>query len=316
MNNQTLLVNKHDLYNVPKDNDTCVVMCFFNPANYNSTIYNANIVINKLLNSKIPLFLTELLYENQTSSLDYKTQTVYSESVIFSKENLWNITEKIIPDNYSKIIFLDADINFNNLNWFNESSILLDRYKIIQPMEDCVQYIYDEQVAKIDLSYLKKGIAYGINNTKLLSSLLNSRFHPGYSVGIKRDVFKKINGFFEHSIIGGGDGLFWASFGCMIDNESAKYRADLAYLYLKYKINNHKILSIKDVGYLSNTTALHLYHGSHKNRNYKNRHSYINPLNIDNFYHNQYGVLEVRDEPEIIQYFLSREEDGLKSIIS
>jgi hypothetical protein len=316
MNNKSITIDTNTSYNSPEHNDTCVVLCFFNPANYQSLIDNANTVINKLLLSRIPIFVTELLYANQISSLCYRTQTVYAESVLFSKENLWNITEKIIPDNYSKIIFLDADINFSNLNWFNESSILLDKYNIIQPMEDRVWYIpkTNNTFTEINWSTKKKGIAWAVHNQQPVTNLLNSKFHPGYSIGITRDIFRKINGFFEHSIIGAGDSLFWSSFGCLIDEESSKYRTDIADLYLQYKINNNKILSRKDVGYLPNTTALHLYHGSMKNRNYRNRHRYLNPLNKDNFYYNQYGVLEVRDEPGIIQYFLSRNEDGLRSV--
>jgi hypothetical protein len=308
-----IVVDTHRPYNKPNNQDTCIILSFFNPINYNSPVYNANIVIDKLLSSNIPFFITELLYSDQKSRLNYVTKTVYAESVIFSKENLWNITEKIVPENYTKLIFLDIDVNFTDPDWFDKASCLLDEYNIIQPMEDCVQYIFDRQnpISEIDMSHSKKSIAYAIKENKPFNSLLNSKFHPGYTVAINRKTFKEINGFFEHNIIGGGDTLFWSSFGCMIDTESSKYRGDIAYKYLKYKINNHKILSSKDVGYLKNNTALHLYHGSIKNRQYRTRHEYINPLNIDNFYYNKYGVLEVKNEPKILQYFSTRNEDGL-----
>lgn len=314
-NNKIIHINTHEPYNKPQNNDTCVVLSFFNPVNYNSPVYNANIIVNRLLSSKIPLFVTELLYGNQVSRLDYKTQTVFAESVIFSKENLWNLTEKIVPENYTKIIFMDADINFSNPNWFDESSRLLDEYSVIQPMENCVQYIHkkNEPISEIDMSDNKKSVAYGIKNKEPFNNLVGGKFHPGYSIGIKRDIFNKINGFFEHNIIGGGDTLFWSSFGCMVDSESSKYRGDIAYLYLKYKINSSKILSNKDVSYLPDTTALHLYHGSRQDRQYRTRHSFINPLNIDNFYYNEYGVLEAKNEDGILEYFCNRNEDGLQN---
>lgn len=312
--NNIININTHQLYNQPKNTDTCVVLCFFNPVNYNSPIYNANIVIDKLLSSKIPVFITELLYDNQVSKLNYKTQTVHAKSVIFSKENLWNLTEKIIPENYTKLIFLDSDINFNNPDWLDQSSELLNTYDIIQPMEDCVQYIYkkNDPISEIDLSYSKKSIAYAIKEKENPNNLVNAKFHPGYCVGMKRSIFRQINGFFEYSIIGGGDTLFWSSFNCMVDNESLRYREDISYRYLKYKINTSKIISTKKISYLKNTTALHLYHGSYRDRQYKTRHSYIHPLNIDNFYYNDYGVLEADNEPGIFEYFCTRNEDGLQ----
>lgn len=309
-----VMIDSHALYNEPKSSDTCVIIGFFNPVNYNSSIYNANIVINKLLDSKIPVFITELLYKNQVSKLKYKTQTVYADTIIFSKENLWNLTEKIIPNKYTKLIFLDADINFTDLNWLDSCSNLLDKYDIIQPMEDCIQYIHkkNDPIVEINLRYAKKSIAYAIKNKEPFDEIKSNKFHPGYAVGIKRDIFKKINGFFEYNIIGGGDTLFWSSFGAMVDNESSRYRGDIVYKYLQYKINCTSILSTNNVGYLNNNTALHLFHGSVKDRQYKTRHNFINPLNIDNFYYNEYGVLEASNEEGIFEYFCSRNEDGLQ----
>jgi hypothetical protein len=311
-NSDTNFISTNINYNFESQKKICVVMSFFNPANYNSNIFNANTVLKNLLDSNIPVFLTELLYNNQQSELIYKTNTVYADSVIFSKENLWNITEVTVPKEYNKIIFMDSDINYSDSDWLIKSYDLLDTYSVIQPMENCVGYLPNMSLIDINNYNTKKSVAYSIQNKKyknLSYHQFNQRYHPGYCIGIKRHTFKQMGGFFEHAIIGGGDRCFWESFVDLPQIDYYKSRIDIKNKYAIYKKNISSIINETDVSYIENNTALHMYHGDRKDRQYDSRTSYISN-NSDNFYYNKYGVLEVINEPNIMNYFKSRNEDG------
>lgn len=303
-------------YKQPILDDICVVMCFFNPINYRKKIDHINYVIQLLQSSSIPIFITELLYPNQTSSLIYKTNTVYSESILFCKENLWNITEKTIPDKYSKIIFLDSDIILSDINWLNKSRDLFNNNDIIQPMSHVFKNLKDPNINTIDIDFdLDKpnfddacySVAYKILHNKRINLLYD---HPGFAVGIDRNLYHKIHGFYDRAIIGGGDTLFWSNLSYIDIDYIIKNSYFYDEGYKIYQNNAKKHLSNAKVNCVENCFALHLYHGNSTNRNYRYRHKILQNMNT-NISYNQYGILEVdKNTNEIIrQYLTQRNED-------
>lgn len=296
-------------YNRVVRTDICVAFCFFRPIEYKNPIKNLHIFLNDLNTTNIPIYSIELLYGNQRSIVPNVTKIVQSNSVIFSKENLWNVIEKNIPDRYSKIIFLDADIRFTNENWINLSSDILDSHKVIQPMEYCYRSIHGFS------SYydLKERIRPSISKGLKLKEKINIGLHyPGFAIGIDRNFFHKINGIFELGFNGCGDSLFWGAF----DKDAQEYLPQVSSKFKEYEIYRQNVLDILKknydiVSYTPDNIALHLYHGSDKNRNYRNRDQYL-PDSYKTFY-NEYGVLEIysldQTKKDLSQYWIDRKED-------
>jgi hypothetical protein len=297
-----------------ENKDTCVVVSVFNPGNFKSLVYNANFVIDRLRKSKIPTIVTELVYNKEKKSeLNYTTKTFSSNSVIFSKENLWNLALDLIPENFSKIIFLDADINFTDLAWFDKSSDLLDKYETIQPMEYCTQYL-PKITEEIDITKCKKSLALGNIIEDKIEDIKTSKYHPGYCIGVQRNFLEDIGRFFDLAIVGGGDQLFWDSIEKTKTNKLSYLREDLIKEYIEHKIKVKNTIRKKypnnKINFVKDNVALHMFHGSIENRAYGVRYNLLNKNNLYNYFYNEQGVLEVKEEPGIKQYFLNRKDDG------
>lgn len=295
-------------YNVPGNDDTCVGFCFFRPVEYKKPLINLDLFVFDLKNSGIPYFCIEMLYDGQSSVLSDPLKVVRSKSVIFSKENLWNILERSIPEKYSKLIFLDCDVRFTNPDWFNISSDLLGRHLVIQPMDFTYRDIKGDsstyEIDESDKAMFKPSVAKGVvDGAKLHSSTHN----PGIGLGIDREFFRSIGGMYELGLNGPGDSLFWSCF-CELHSRVVD-RFDRSDDYARYKkrVVAAASSSKNPVSCVADNVSLHMYHGSMINRKYGKRDMYL-PDNYELF-HNEDGVLEIRSDRDLVQYWIDRKED-------
>lgn len=303
-----MILNIPDIYNAPIKNDICVALSFFSPYNYETPKMNLAIVLDQLSKSNIPFYTIELLYPGQKNLIKDPTITVYGKSVLFSKENLWNILETKIPQEYKKIIFIDADIKFSDADWFNKASEALDIYDTIQPME----YIYRD-IFSNDISFdLEKGKIHNIiakniaEKRMIMDKEIKFYGHPGHAIGIRRDFFHKIGGLFEYGINGFGDAMYWGYFHTL-NLMGTNFGSQLFPEYKNIRQRMYELKTDNTVGYIKDIYCLHLYHGETKNRKYGNRNHYV-PENFK-LYKNEYGVLEIDGKHDLIQYWIDRKED-------
>jgi hypothetical protein len=295
-------------YIPPKQSDTCVAFCFFRPIEYSKPVANLRLFVKDLESSEIPYFFIEMLYDGQAPVMPNPTKIVRSKSVLFSKENLWNILEKHIPESYSKIIFLDCDVRFSNPDWFNICSKTLDRHPVIQPMDYTYRDIHgDHSYYEIDVSdnkMFKPTISKGIVEGDKIRSVIH---YPGLGLGVSRSYFRTIGGMYELGLNGPGDSLFWSCF-CDLDSRVLDKLKDFG-PYVKYKsgVLNAAAGYSQPVSCVMDNIAMHMYHGSIENRKYGNREIYM-PEQYDLF-HNEDGVLEIKSDRDLIQYWIDRKED-------
>ena len=301
-------------YEQPLYSDICVAMCVFRPVGYTKPINNLYVVVRSLKKAGIPIYLIELLYPNQ-SALMTDSVVVHGNSVIFSKENLWNLVEKHIPNQYSKIIFMDTDVLYSKPSWFNDCSRLLDVNDAIQCMEWSHKDIHSPtQQVSLSEDPIKNRIAFAKAIVLQLDIDL-MKHHMGFCIGIRRDFFHKINGFFEYAMTGYGDTLFWSCFTKDFypgRQHYVDFFHDVNERYLDYRRHMSRFYVYPNrVGYVEDCLAMHLYHGTISNRRYTNRQHYI-PSQYE-FFHNQDGVLEMRSfdqsKKDLTQYWLDRKED-------
>jgi hypothetical protein len=293
------------IYNMPTKQDICIGLAFFSPVNYEVPKRNLLIVLDQLTRSNIPFFTIELLYANQSNIVPNPTMTVYGKSIIFSKENLWNILETKIPENYNKIVFIDADIKFSDPEWLDKASIALDTYDVIQPME----YVYKDILPETTVVNMNTGQHHKVIAKSIAENTIgqdNLHGHPGYAIGIRRDFFHKIGGIVDYGIIGYGDAMFWGCFHTL-SLIGTNFGAKLVPEYRNLRKQIYNLKTDTTVGYIKDIYSLHLYHGNAKNRRYGNRDTYVpNQLKL---YKNEYGVLEILADYDLIQYWKDRKED-------
>lgn len=279
--------------------DMAICMAFFSPVNSKNLLNNYNFIKNKLDKAEIPNYTIELVYGENAPLISSPFIRLHTKSIMFHKENLLNILANKIKNKYSKLCFLDTDIIFTDPDWYNRTSKMLNSYDIIQPYEYGIW-----QDKNIDLELSNPCCAQFI---KINNELRFSECHPGFSWAMTTKLFDKINGFFEYQILGAGDALFAMSLNHMkLKSNHYGYHKSIVGLYKDY-LNNIKKHEIS-INYLVNCDAIHLYHGSIKNRNYGKQ---SKPDKIE-LLRNKDGVLEWKDinnNKITLDNFNNRKED-------
>lgn len=313
--------------------DTAVAIAYFNPCGYSRPLQNILKTV-KQFEGIAPVFAIELLYgapgipkKAQLTELFYNSSNsglcpegvnntgkngikiVSAKSVLFHKENLWNILSRFIPKQYSKIAFLDADIILDcPKDWISRTSFQLQNLDIVQIMSSVKFQEIPQMGQKCTLS-----------NQILLAAATKLRempfdFHmnypsPGYGVAVNRSWLKKIGGFVEMGLSGGGD-LF--CLGLLCDTEHVKQTT--AYLRCPYAHKDIERFLFHSKGTRVGSVpceGTHLFHGFRKDRQYESRYEILENKTFTDFFKNSDGVIECRKpEDNLLQYFASRNEDS------
>jgi hypothetical protein len=292
-------------YSKPTSTDIAVCMCYFSSVGYTRPRENFLEVKSMLDAAEIPLFTAECIIGDTPQLIPDPTLLTRSKSSLFYKEQLFNMLEKKIPANYTKLIFLDSDIIFSVPNWVDMISKKLNTCSALQPFSKAVYLDASRNAFRKIISWAKYS---NIKYMRLLGHQINT--HPGFCWAFNRNFLKDIGGFFDKAIIGSGDAAvstIFASYG--YNFKSSFIQND----YIKWLGNAH--LKPRTSSYLD-IDIYHLYHGSIDNRQYAHRHTFPELLKIkkwdDAVYVNDYGMYEIKN-PEINEvlknYFLSRKED-------
>ena len=305
-------------YNIPTCNDTAVCLCFFSPSGFIRPKMNFLFIESMLKASQIPVFTVECVIKDQPPLLQNPTLQVRSESPLFYKEHLYNLLVPKIPEQYTKLVFLDADILFDASNWIDDISKALDTYDTVQPF--FLAHWLDVDYKKILTS--NNSTIYALKNLNALKNKDIYSYHPGFAWAMRRDFFTKIGGFFDRCLFGTGDSFFahiW-----VVNQTGNNVALQTCPLIDKEYIDwiTHVIPIPKTVTYLP-FTIYHLYHGSLTNRQYNNRYERINKIVKTNewdlyFYKNNDNVYETKDPILIdllIKYFNSRYEDNCEIVV-
>ena len=250
------LAKTFDIYNLhykkPVKDDMAVCIVYFNSNKSKRILMNCLYVIEKLKLANIPYYVAEMYtdYPDIKEAFHYKT-----DIILFQKERLCHLMLEKVPAKYTKLMYIDGDIIFDNLNWYNEMSDKLDTYDAVHGFT---------KVLRLDITYkrvLDEVLSFTFRrkygNTVHKVGKYKMGFAPGGAWGFKREWFNKI-GFFENEILGGSDTYSVQSWGIVEDT----------YPYPEYIIDSiqdykDKIKTPPRVGRLSGN-IFHLWHGDSK----------------------------------------------------
>lgn len=285
-------------YHSPIDNNIAVCIVYFNAGNYIRPFMNYLYTTNILHKSDIPTYTLELTYPGQIAALPDNDTILHvkSNSYMFHKENLLNILVSKLPDIFTKIVCLDCDVVFDDLNWINEVSTALDRLDVVVPYHDgcLLSSTYDSITSN----------AITITDTRYKTE--TEFFCAGYGIAMHRSFFNEL-GFYEYAILGGGDKMLLSPFmrrQLMINefgsNKRSEYLSAISDMNLKY-------------GFIPGT-VYHMPHGELSSRQYLERHGLLSNLLIDTeLTKNIDGVLEFKIPSKynaiVLHYFKNRNED-------
>lgn len=291
-------------YNPPIVNDVAVCIAYFNPCKSVRLLMNYLFITEKLRCASIPYFTIEVIFNNRQHEIN-NAHHVHSNSYMFYKEQLYRILETKIPPCFTKLCFLDADIVFENADWYNEMSNKLNDVQIAQIFSEAhwLDITYKKILySKLSVSFLKQG------------ENLIGRHHTGFGFGMQRKWYKEV-GFFDLAIVGGGDCLFIQSYNKCINQDYTKIFNLNEPNYFKY--TKKLIASSPKLSCISGN-VYHLYHGSTENRQFLTRNIILKSRNITNILDilvkNDDGLYEFKDSEindEVYQYFRKRDDDSL-----
>jgi len=278
-----------------KDMAVCFVV--FNPAQSKRLMMNYLYVANLYRAHGFPVYTMELVFDDREPEI-LDAFHVRGRSHMFHKERLCRLLEKRIPRQFTKIAFLDADVIFDYVEWYEETSKLLDTHDVVQPFENAhwMTLSYNE----IELS--RQTVLHMNGPT------WDFKYHPGFAWAFRRDWYRKY-GFFDWAVSGSGDTLSTAQWlKKPFPKDFKSLPRSLRFVYKEYV--DHPVPRIT----YRPGDIYHLYHGSRKNRQYSERHKLLEvSQHIEEMIElNKDGVYEWKDpkwNAVFLEYFKNRFDD-------
>lgn len=263
-----------------------VVTCYYNACQYQNRYKNYFAFWRSLQRQNVKLLTVELCASDDTAHLsgDYATQYVriVASDVLWAKERLLNIGIDHLPPECTKVCWCDCDILFKQPGWAWMCSDMLDKHRVVQPFSQGIFLAADEtpemhrrfqpsnSFAKV---YLMDPVSAAGTTVALGSS-------PGYVWAARRDVLARCNGLFDKSILGHGDIVAATAFSHSVARDgpmpvgidSVWKNGWSAALWDDVRAWQTRAAEVVDgdIGMVCGV-VYHLWHGSQRNRNYKER---------------------------------------------
>lgn len=264
-----------------------VVTCYYNACRYQNRYNNYFAFWQHLRRQGVKLLTVELCASDAEAHLsaDYATKyvRVVAPDVLWAKERLLNLgIEQHLPPECTKVCWCDCDLLFKQDDWAWRCSDQLDRHRVVQPFSNAVFLAANETsenhrqfrpTASFAKVYAMDPVS-AINTTAALSS------SPGYVWAARRDVLARMGGLFDQSILGHGDVVAAEAFSHSVDRDGAVpagvdpvwnngWSAALWDAVRAWQARAAEVVD-GDIGVVRGT-VFHLWHGSQKNRAYKER---------------------------------------------
>jgi hypothetical protein len=121
--------------------DLCVIVPFFNPCHSAWRRDNFTTLAQTLNSSGVEWRAIECVFGNRQPELpeDGHVRGIRSESVLWQKERLVNAALRDLPDQFTKIAWIDGDVVFSNSRWICDTSDALETLAVVQPFETAVR---------------------------------------------------------------------------------------------------------------------------------------------------------------------------------
>ena len=298
-----------------------VITTIFNPVGYNSryTLYNK---FKKYVEySGAELVTIELIFGNEkefavTTKDNPLNIQLRVEQALWYKENLINIAVERLPKDAKYIAWIDADVTFTNVDWVEDTILELKKHDFIQMFTHAYDLNKKHEVFQTHIGFIfAYNEKYFIDDTLTVAHEgVKGNGHPGYAWAATLDAFKKVGGLIDFAILGSADNnMAFAMVGDV--HKSTGSHTSQGYTDKLVNWQQNFLANTKSVGYL-NSSLMHYWHGSKKNRGYQWRWKIL----IENDYNPQTDLIKNNDGlillenksqmvEQIFDYFKSRAED-------
>ena len=263
------------------------ITSYFNPQRYANRLENYRTFRARL---GVPLVAVELAYgeafELEGGDADILLQ-VRGGDILWQKERLLNLGLAALPAEVEKFAWLDCDGIFEQDDWAEQTSRLLDEYAVVQPfsqVQDLHRGLLPEPGSNGERGAIAPSLASRLAAGLPLREVLTTQFRQFHESGCKhrflgvgnawasRKSLVEQAGLYDGLIMGGGDsGIAIATCGDFeLIRETALLRGAHLDHYLAWARSFHVAVG-GSVGCASGM-LYHLWHGDIPDRNYANRH--------------------------------------------
>lgn len=254
-----------------------VVTGIFNPFRFKSRVDLYKRFEKYIEFSGAVLITVEVVLNDQTfecTKPNHKNHIqLHTESIIWHKECLLNVGIEYVRKTYpnaGKVAWIDADIQFTNPNWVNDTLFSLEKYSIIQLFSH-ILWLNHKNVSESQ----KPGFIFNYSQ-QIIGG------HPGFAWASRIEILEKVGGLIDFCIHGSADTIM--SFAWI---GQKKYDAHTSNIELKdnstpigykerideYKSRCDKVVK-KSIGYIHGT-CFHYWHGKLQSRGYNERYLLI-----------------------------------------
>ena len=230
---------------------------------------------------------------------------------VWIKESLVNIGARSLPSGWQYMAWVDADIEFLNGKWAEDTIDELRTNDIVQMWRTCVNLGPEGEALKIDKSF---GYMHRGSGTPWTKSDRYGFWHPGYAWACTRKAYKQMRGLVDWAILGSGDrhmALAWI--GRALESAPGNIHTNYRALLEEYQLSCRGLR----VSYIEGT-IMHFWHGRFEDRKYRERWDVLTKANFDPLTDvgtTDEGLVQLssegqRLESELRAYFAGRREDS------
>jgi len=297
-----------------------VVTCVSNPQRYKSRyrLYEEfKTYISQF--SNVVLYTVELAFADRdfvvTDPYNPCDVQIRGDQEFWHKENLLNIGISRLPADAKYIAWVDADVQFLNPHWAEETMEQLQHYDFVQMFSEYVNLGPDHQVLNSATGFVAAHLnAPWVRDTRYAGGLKGT---TGLAWAARREALNKIGGLIDWCITGSGD---WHMAYCFqgrgVEISQGWLSGGYRTLLQKFQDNCDKYIH-KNVGFVKGT-AVHYWHGPKSKRGYGWRWKILKDNNFDpilDLKKDVQGLYIVNPEKhqmlhELREYFKSRKEDS------
>ena len=308
---------------------------FFNPAGYGNKYDNYRLFRDNSKRQGLNLIAVELAFDNDPFVLKkdidaeilIQIRGVKEKNVMWQGERLFNIGLERLPDACDKVCWIDCDIVFKNDSWIKESSLLLEKYVVVQPFEQAARLperVYD--LSEKELGKLETGNEEDQISPGYVYNIVNGvkGFEATGFVWAARKAFIARHLLYEHMLFGGGDSIMARSFVSdkipelpirLYSTQAMRVDQDV-YAAGVYKDTQGSV-------YYTKGAVFHLWHGDEAAKLKFFRHKILQFFNFSpasDIRIGSNGLLEwSSDKPEfhqaVAEYYQIRNEEGKSSVL-
>jgi hypothetical protein len=251
-----------------------VVAAYSNPVRWESRLRLTLEFIERMLNTRgVRLTMVECAHGERHFELPehrgMNLVRVRQRSMLWNKENLLNIGIARLPDNWSYVAWLDADIMFRDPHWAGETIHALQHYDVIQPWSDA----YDlgpkgEHVGGWKSFCYQHRRGFRVNCRTGDGYVFG---HPGYAWAARRRALDAVGGLIDTGILGAGDHHMAYSLIGRGGETTSKDKLPATYMapILRWQAFAEEAIQ-RNIGYLRGTLE-HFWHGPKPDRRYVDR---------------------------------------------